>query len=150
MHQKLTSSGFICTASDPAIYTHCTATGNSITTIHINNALTVTDTKIMLNETQKVLHSLFEIKEEVPNWLMGLKLMDDHENCTVTLSQAQYINILLQHHHMDTCIPVLMPMEKDTILSKMDCPQNNTKKWEMAKYPYCKILGSITWLAVIS
>ena len=150
MHQKLTSKGFVRTTSDPAVYTRCTATGNSITTIYVNNALTVTDTKTMLKETQKTLHSLFEMKEEDPDWLMGFKLTDDHKNRTVTLLQAQYIDTLLQHHWMDTCTPISMLMEKDATLSKVDCPQNDTEKQEMTKYPYHKILSSITWLTVVS
>ena len=98
MHQKLTSKGFVRTTSDPAVYTRCTATGNSITAIHVDNALTVADTKTMLKETRKILHSLFKMKEEDPDWLMGFKLTDDRQNRTVTLSQAQYIDTLLQHH----------------------------------------------------
>ena len=40
-------------------------------------------------------------------------------------------------------------MEKDATLSKADCPQDDTEKQEMTKYPYRKILGGITWLAVV-
>ena len=90
------------------------------------------------------------MKEEDPDWLMGFRLTDDRKNCTVTLSQAQYIDTLLQCHRMDTCTPILMPMEKDATLSKVDCPQDDAEKQEMTKYPYCEILGGITWLAVVS
>ena len=149
MHQKLTLSNFVHINADYAVYTHHSKKGTSITAIHIDNALTVTDTKAMLKQTRKLLHSLFEMKKEDPDWLMGIKLTDDRENGTINLSQAQYINMLLRHHRMDTCTPISTPMEKDVVLSKADCPQDDTKKQEMVQFPYCKVLGGITWLSVV-
>ena len=95
MHRKLTLSGFICINADYAVYTHRSKKGTSITVIHVDNALTVADTKAMLKQTRKLLHSLFEMKEEDLDWLMGIKLTDDRKNGTINLSQAQYIDTLL-------------------------------------------------------
>ena len=95
MHRKLTSSGFVRISADYAVYTRHSKKGTSITAIHVDNALMVTDTKAMLKQTWKLLHSLFEMKEEDPDWLMGIKLTDDRKNGTINLSQVQYINMLL-------------------------------------------------------
>ena len=87
MHQKLVTRDFARLPSDHAVYTRCTATGISITAIHVDNALTVASSKKMLAETRQALHDLFEMKEEDPNWLMGFKLINDRKKCTVSIHQ---------------------------------------------------------------
>ena len=67
MHEKLSSKGFNHLPSDPAVYIRHAATDTAITMIHINNALTVANSKQMLEDTCQLLHSLFEMKEEDPN-----------------------------------------------------------------------------------
>ena len=52
MHKKLSSKGFNCLPSDPAVYICCTATDTAITMIHVNNALTITNSKQMLEDTR--------------------------------------------------------------------------------------------------
>ena len=95
-HQRLTTNGFVRLLLDYAVYTRQTETGRSITTIHVNNALTVANTKHMLAETRALLHRLFEMKEEDPDWLMNFQLIDNHKRHTITISQTKYINTLLK------------------------------------------------------
>ena len=90
------TNGFIHLLPDYAIYTRQTKTGRSITAIHVNNALTVANTKHMLAETRALLHRLFEMKEEDPDWLMNFQLIDNHKCHTVTISQTKYIDTLLK------------------------------------------------------
>ena len=96
MNRCLTMNGFICLLLDYAIYTHQTETGQLITAIHVDNALTVANTKHMLAETCTLLHRLFEMKEEDPDWLMNFQLIDNHKRHTVTILQTKYINTLLE------------------------------------------------------
>ena len=150
MNQKLTANGFIRLLPDYAVYMCQTETGKSITAIHVDNALTVTNTKCMLADTRTLLHHLFEMKEENPDWLMGFQLFDDRKLHTVTISQAKYIDVLLKRHNMDSCTPVSTPMEPGLLPTKKDCPTTDEDKAEMAQIPYREILGAITWLAVVS
>jgi len=150
MHQKLISRNFVHLPSNYAVYTRHTATGMSVTAIHIDNALTIANSRAMLTETRRELHSLFEMKEEDPDWLMGFKLIDDHKNHTVTISQAQYTGTLLKRLGMADCNPVSTPLDPGLVLSKADCPQTEDERKEMARHPYREVLGAITWLAVVS
>ena len=50
----------------------------------------------MLAETRVLLHRLFEMKEEDPDWLMNFQLIDDRKHHTVTISQTKYIDTLLK------------------------------------------------------
>ena len=90
------------------------------------------------------------MKEEDPNWLMGVKLTDDCCKCMVTLSQTQYVELLLKQFHMEMCNPVSTPMDPGIVLTKANCPKSDKEKEEMSRYPYCEALGSITWLTVMS
>ena len=96
MNRRLTTNGFIHLLLDYAIYTCQTETGWSITAIHVNNALTVANTKYMLAEMHALLHRLFEMKEEDPDWLMNFQLIDDRKRHTVTILQTKYIDTLLK------------------------------------------------------
>ena len=51
MREKLSSKGFNCLPSDPTVYIHHTATDAAITTIHVDNVLTVANSKQMLKDT---------------------------------------------------------------------------------------------------
>ena len=77
MNQKLTVNGFVYLLPDYAIYMCQTKTGKSITATHVDNAFTVASTKCMLADTCVLLHHLFEMKEENPDWLMGFQLFDN-------------------------------------------------------------------------
>ena len=77
MNQKLTANGFVHLLPNYAVYMCQTKTGKSITVIHIDNALTVASTKHMLTDTHALLHCLFKMKEENPDWLMEFQLFDD-------------------------------------------------------------------------
>jgi len=150
MHQKLISHNFVRLPSNYAVYTRHTATGMSVTAIHVDNALTIANSRTMPAETHCELHSLFEMKEEDPDWLMGFKLIDDHKNHTVTISQAQYTGTLLKRLGMADCNPVSTPLDPGLVLSKADCPQTEDERKEMARHPYREVLGAITWLAIVS
>ena len=150
MYEKLSSKGFNRLPSDPAVYIRRTATDTAITVIHVDNALTVANSKKMLEDTRQLLHSLFEMKEEDPDWLMGVKLTDDCRKHMVTLSQTQYVKSLLKWFRMETCNLVSTPMDPGIVLTKADCPKSNEEKEEMLRYPYREALSGITWLAVMS
>ena len=91
-------TGFVRLLPDYAVYTHQTETGQSITAIHVNNALTVANTKHMLAETHTLLHRLFEMKEEDPDWLTNFQLIDNCKRHTNTISQTKYIDTLLKRY----------------------------------------------------
>ena len=150
MHEKLSSKGFNRLPSDPAVYICCASTDTAITMIHIDNVLTIANSKQMLEDTRQLLHSLFKMKEEDPNWLMGVKLTNDHCKRMVTLSQTQYVELLLKRFHMETCNPVSTPMDPGIVLTKADCPKSDEEKEEISRYPYRKALSGITWLTVVS
>ena len=90
------------------------------------------------------------MKEEDPDWLMGVKLTDDRRKRTVTLSQTQYVESLLKWFHMEMCNPVSTLMDPGIVLTKADCPKSDEEKEEMSRYPYRKALSGITWLTVVS
>ena len=52
MHEKLSSKGFNCLPSDPAVNICHTATDTAITVIHVDNVLTIANSKQMLEDTR--------------------------------------------------------------------------------------------------
>ena len=51
------------------------------------------------------------------NWLLGLKVEHDRLTCTITLSQAAYVNTILEQFNLTAAKSVQTPMDISTLLS---------------------------------
>lgn len=90
------------------------------------------------------------MKEEDPNWLMGFQLIDDRDNQTTLISHEQYISSVLKRFSMLEAAPVSTPMEAGLSLSVEDGPLSHKDKEAMSVYPYHELVGSLTWISMIS
>ncbi|GBE87258.1 Retrovirus-related Pol polyprotein from transposon TNT 1-94 [Sparassis crispa] len=151
MDGQLSTISFHRLICDSAIYVRRTETGaNSILAIHVDNTLSFSDSAEELASVRKQLHSIFEMKEEDPNWLMGFELIDNPQERTVSISHRQYISTILRRFKMENCIPVPTPMESSLHLSVHDAPSTPEEIAEMKNRPYRELVGALTWISVIS
>ncbi|GBE80639.1 Retrovirus-related Pol polyprotein from transposon TNT 1-94 [Sparassis crispa] len=151
MDGQLSTISFHRLICDSAIYVRRTETGaNSILAIHVDNTLSFSDSAEEFASVRKQLHSIFEMKEEDPNWLMGFELIDNPQEHTVSISHRQYISTILRRFKMEDCVPVPTPMESSLHLSVHDAPSTPEEIAEMKKRPYRELVGALTWISVIS
>ena len=149
MHQKLITVGYGQLTSDTAIYLHNHNDDITILAIYIDNVMSFRNTKPGLSKSRAELHKLFEMKEEDPNWVMGIKLIKNHKEATVSIDHSLYVNAVLRRFGMDDCNTTRTPLDSGNVLSVHDCPQTDEERSEMHTVPYWELIGTLTWIAVV-
>jgi hypothetical protein len=94
------------------------------------------------NELKEALKKEFNLSELGPlNWLLGIQI-EWHQN-SVTLSQQAYVDQLLVKFGMDTCNPVLLPLNPNQKLVKAE------EGADLADVSlYQQIIGSLMYLVI--
>ncbi|KAJ3488832.1 hypothetical protein NLI96_g2539 [Meripilus lineatus] len=150
MDDKLVNAGFHRLRSDNAVYVQRCDTGDSILAIHVDNFLSFADSQAELARVQNLLHSLFEMTTEDPDWIMGFQLISNPHDNTVSISHHQYISAILERFNMVDCNTHRTPVETGTVLSHSDEPSTKEEIEEMKKTPYRELTGALIWISVIS
>ena len=77
---------------------------------------------------------------------LGIKVTQNRTNHTISLSQSNYINSILQRFDMLHSKPISTPLTSPCKLSNDDSPKNEREISEMKDVPYKQILGCIRYL----
>ena len=91
----------------------------------------------------------FDMKDLGPaKKILGMQITRDKQKGVLQLSQAEYINRVLQRFNMDKAKPVSTPLASHFRLSKDQYPQTKEEKEFMAKVPYASAIGSLMYAMV--
>lgn len=97
----------------------------------------------------KELGQHFELRDLGPtSWLLGIQIIRDRPNRTLSLSQRQYIVDMLDTYGFTDYSPVQTPMLPNTHLSTSDSPTTPEARAEMQNIPYINAVGALMYLAV--
>ena len=72
------------------------------------------------------------------HWILNMEVTCDHQRRTISLSQSQYIENILERHGMAKCKPVSTPMEVNLKLKKLDADEMNTTEYQ-------QLIGSLMY-----
>ncbi len=72
-------------------------------------------------------------------WILGMEILRNRAQRTITLSQRQYIENILELHSMADCRPVSTPTDPNQKLIKVDVPEVDEKVYQSA-------LGSLMYV----
>jgi hypothetical protein len=79
----------------------------------------------------------FDMKDLGPaRKILGMQITRDKQRGVLQLSQAEYINRVLQRFNMGNAKPVSTPLASHFRLSKDQSPQTEEEKESMANIPY--------------
>ncbi|MCI41130.1 copia LTR, partial [Trifolium medium] len=88
----------------------------------------------------------FDMKDLSPaNKILGMQITRYKENRVLQLSQAKYINRVLQRFNMENAKPVSTSLASHFRLSKEQSRQTGEEKELMAKIPYASAIGSLMY-----
>jgi hypothetical protein len=82
------------------------------------------------------------------SWMLGMAITRDRASQTIVLSQSAYIEKLVEKFGLTDATPVSTPFVHGIHLTKDMSPKEAHKKEEMAKVPYCALVGSLMYLRV--
>lgn len=80
--------------------------------------------------------------------ILGMQITRDKHRGPLQLSQAEYINRVLQRFNMGDAKPVSTLLASHSRLSKGQSPQTEEEKDSMAKAPYASAIGSLMYAMV--
>ena len=80
--------------------------------------------------------------------ILGMQITRDKQRGILQLSQAEYINRVLQRFNMGNAKPVSTPLASHFRLSKDQSPQTEEERNFMAKIPYASAIGSLMYAMV--
>ena len=80
--------------------------------------------------------------------IIGMKISKDRQNRTLTLSQADYLEKVLQRFSMEHAKAVSTPLPGHLKLTKEMCPTTKVEEDNMSKVPYASAVGSLMYAMV--
>lgn len=94
---------------------------------------------------QKLAHS-FAMKDlGAGKQILGMKIIRDRKNRKLFLSQAYYIQKVLQRFHMVNAKAFSTPLSSHVKFTKDMFPKTQKEEKKMSKVPYASILGSLRY-----
>ena len=80
--------------------------------------------------------------------ILGMKICRYRKNRTLTLSQADYVETVLQRFSMENVKDVSTPLPGHLKLTKEMCPKKKEEEDKMSKEPYASAVGSLMYAMV--
>ncbi|KMQ88153.1 retrovirus-related gag-pol polyprotein [Lasius niger] len=86
------------------------------------------------------LSNTFDVKDLGKiNYCLGIEIQQDQKR--ITLSQRYILN-LLKRYGMESCNPIAIPMDKDTVLNETTADDGDERR------PYRELVGALMYLTV--
>ena len=80
--------------------------------------------------------------------ILGMKIYKDRKNRTLTLSQVDYVEKVLQHFSMENANVVSTPLPSHLKLTKEMFPKTQEEEDKMSKVPYASAVGRLMYAMV--
>ena len=79
------------------------------------------------------------------SYILGIKLHRDRRNRMIGLSQASYIDKILERFSMVNSKKGFLPFRHGVTLSKDQCPKTPEEREAMRRIPYASAIGSLMY-----
>ena len=99
---------------------------------------------------KKQMNEHFELVDLGPiNWILGVSVVRDTENRTITLGQEAYVNQILSRFGLENARPAVTPMEPGADFTPDSPSVSPTLLTAAEKTTYREMIGSLMYLAVM-
>jgi transposase InsO family protein len=151
LSRALTDLGFQVNDADPGVFSSHDDNDTTTLAIHVDDCLITGSSPKLITDYKYELNERYPLTDLGPvHWLLGIKITRDRQARTISLSQTSYIDAILSRFSLSDTKPVATPITPGTILSKADCPSDDTKQTQMKKTPYREAVGSLMYASVAS
>lgn len=144
----LKAAGLTQSKIDPCVYFKIQDDKMFFIAVYVDDLMIFDNDKQIRDEIKSKLMKQFQMKDlGAAQYCIGLHIIRDRENGTISLDQKGYIDIILERFNMSECNPVYTPMDASMKLTTDMSPKNDEEKSEMSSVPYQEAVGSILYLA---
>ena len=149
LNEELESMGFKRIACSHSIWIFKRADTHIIIPVFIDDMTIAAKSKSDAQSVKDDLRKCFKLRDLGPtSWLLGVEITHNRADCSMTLSQRQYILSLLERFNLSDCNPVSTPMDPGIKLSASMSPSTPEDIQAMHSIPYLQAVGSLMYLAV--
>ena len=110
-----------------------------IAVIHVDDFAIFHNNQPLCDETFKTLNAHFTLKKGGLKYFLGMRVLRDSIDHTLSLDQEEYATSILKRFDMYDCKQVVCP-EEQMKLSKSQCPSNPQEELEMRDIPYAELV----------
>jgi hypothetical protein len=117
--------------------------------LYVDDMLVACRDKSIINNTKQLLMQEFYMKElGQAKKILGMEINRDRRVGLIKLSQASYLNIVLNSFYMSQSKSVSTPMGQQFKLSSRDSPKSAIEVRETEHVPYSNAVGSLMYIMV--
>ncbi|KRX39514.1 Retrovirus-related Pol polyprotein from transposon TNT 1-94 [Trichinella murrelli] len=116
--------------------------------VYVDDLLILSNNESSKNELKMALWERFKMKDlGKAHWCLGIRIVQDVENGTLSIDQEQYIEELLHQFRMSDCKGVKTPLDPNQVLSKAMMPRSDKEIKQMHAVPYREAVGCLIYLS---
>jgi hypothetical protein len=144
--------GFTRSSFDPAVFFYIDEPDIiCIVAVHVDDCTLVANTLPVMLRLKAELNAHYELVDlgEV-RWLLGFEVRRDRARRILQISQAAYIDTILERFAMTDCRPVSTPMDPHAASQLVVGKTTDDERAFMRGRPYAKLIGSVMYAAIIS
>ncbi|KRX78153.1 Retrovirus-related Pol polyprotein from transposon TNT 1-94, partial [Trichinella sp. T6] len=105
--------------------------------VYVDDLLILSNNESSKNELKMALCERFKMKDlGKAHWCLGIRIVQDVENGTLSIDQERYIEELLHRFRMSDCKGVKTPLDPNQVLSKAMMPRSDEEIKQMHAVPH--------------
>jgi hypothetical protein len=117
--------------------------------VYVDDLLLAASSRALMNTIKSMLSSRFKMRDLGPaKFMLGIEVERDRRARTITLSQRQYFDKVLERCGMSECKPLWTPMSQSSRITADD-PEDNTTihevVWNGQRVSYPTVVGSLMY-----
>ena len=149
LNEVLTSMEFKLVRCDNSIWVFQRDSSRVIIPVYVDDMTVACKTRSEYTAIVSQLKKHFKLKElGETSSLLGVYIQRNRSKRCLTLSQAQYVEDVLERFKLGSMHPVSTPLDPGVRLSKEQSPQNDSERSEMSQVPYSQLVGALMYLAI--
>ena len=144
--QAIKSFGFEQNLDKPCVYKRHRDKVVMFLVLYVDDILLIGNDVGVMSSVKVWLSSQFDMKDlGEANFILGIKLWQDHKNKMLGLSQSGYIDNVLKQFGMQNSKKGLLPFRHGVPLSDDQRPKTLEEENMMRQVPYASIVGSLMY-----
>ena len=138
--------GFCKNEDEPCVYKKENGSVVVFLVLYVDDILIIGNDIPTLLSVKEWLGKCFSMKDlGEAELILGIRIYRDRSRRLLGLSQSKYINKVLQRFSMSNSKKGNLPLASGVLLTKEQCPQNQSERDDMSRIPYASAIGSIMY-----
>jgi transposase InsO family protein len=147
--RALADIGFSVSQADPGVFIAKIGNDILILAVHVDDCVFTGSSALLITEYKEKINSCYAFSDLGPiNWLLGIRVMRNRAEHTISLSQTAFIDSILSCFALTDAKPCASPMIPGFIYTKDHSPSSPEEAAQMKKTPYREAIGSLMYVAV--